>query len=63
MSIPDEQTAWVVVRQGFPNKALSLKTNWPVPKELGSGEVLVKIQAAALNPVYFPPFLNWKFII
>ena len=50
MLIPDKQTAWVVVRQGFPSKALSLKADWPVPKKLASGEVLVKIHAAALNP-------------
>lgn len=48
--IPDEQTAWVVENRGVPSKALSLKNNWPVAKQLKSGEVLVKVQTAALNP-------------
>jgi 2-methylene-furan-3-one reductase len=51
MSIPDVQKAWVSVRKGAPSKSLELKTDWPVSKKLKSGEVLVKIQASALNPV------------
>lgn len=49
---PNEQSAWIVVRQGFPAKAVEFKTDWPVPKKLEQGEVLVRIQAAALNPAY-----------
>ncbi|KAG9100106.1 hypothetical protein FRC07_010448, partial [Ceratobasidium sp. 392] len=48
-SIPDTQKGWRVVRQGVPSKALELQT-FPVPK-IKEGEVLVKIEAAALNPV------------
>ncbi|PPQ72092.1 hypothetical protein CVT24_008379 [Panaeolus cyanescens] len=54
MTIPDVQKAWVVVRSGKPAKAVVLKADWPVPKQLKQGEVLVKIQAAAFNPV------GWK---
>lgn len=50
-NIPDVQNAWVVVKQGKPRDALELKTDWPVPKKLDEGEVLVKVQASALNPV------------
>ncbi|KAF8162895.1 hypothetical protein B0H34DRAFT_299067 [Crassisporium funariophilum] len=53
-TLPDEQCAWVVQHQGPPRKALCLKTDWPVPKTLVKGEVLVKVQAAALNPA------GWK---
>ncbi|KAH9484026.1 Zinc-type alcohol dehydrogenase-like protein C16A3.02c [Psilocybe cubensis] len=56
-SIPSEQHAWVVTRQGFPIKALAFKTDWPVPKKLEDNEVLVKIQAAALNPG------GWKLMV
>ncbi|XP_006458527.1 hypothetical protein AGABI2DRAFT_190805 [Agaricus bisporus var. bisporus H97] len=54
MSSPDVQKAWLVVRQGRPERALKLDINRPVPKRLRPGEVLVRTQAAALNPV------GWK---
>lgn len=50
-SIPNFQRAWTVVRRGKPANALALQEEWPVPKELKEGEILVKVQAAALNPV------------
>ncbi|KIP01277.1 hypothetical protein PHLGIDRAFT_38344, partial [Phlebiopsis gigantea 11061_1 CR5-6] len=49
--IPDTQRAWLVVRRGKPADALQLSETWPVPKQLGKGEVLVRVQAAAFNPV------------
>ncbi|KAH0584321.1 Zinc-type alcohol dehydrogenase-like protein C16A3.02c [Termitomyces sp. J132] len=49
--LPKTQRAWIVERTGPPAKALSLRSDWPVPSQLEPGEVLVKIQAAALNPV------------
>jgi len=49
--IPDTQHAWTVVRRGTPTEALQLKADWPVPNKLEEGEVFVKVQAAALNPV------------
>ena len=49
---PDVQKAWVAVRQGSPRSALELKSDWPVPSKLDPNEVLIKVQAAALNPVY-----------
>ncbi|KAJ3504181.1 hypothetical protein NLJ89_g8070 [Agrocybe chaxingu] len=54
VEIPDVQQAWVVIRRGRPSHALELKSDWPVPKKLEKGEVLVKVQAAALNPI------GWK---
>lgn len=50
-SIPNIQTAWTVLNRGNPSKALCVTTDWPVPKDLKSGEVLLKVQAAALNPL------------
>ena len=50
--IPEKQSAWIVVTKGIPSKALQLKQDTPVPKELTQGEVLVRVDAAALNPVY-----------
>ncbi|EFI28442.1 quinone oxidoreductase-like protein [Coprinopsis cinerea okayama7 len=51
IAVPDVQRAWVVVDQGPPRQVLKLKSDWPVLKKLEPGYVLVKIQAAALNPV------------
>ncbi|KAF8644811.1 hypothetical protein AX16_008268 [Volvariella volvacea WC 439] len=48
------QRAWIIVRQGTPAQALTLKQDHPVPSKLEAGEVLVRVQAAALNPV------GWK---
>ncbi|KAG8741585.1 hypothetical protein FRC10_002658 [Ceratobasidium sp. 414] len=47
--IPETQKGWRVVRQGAPARALALQ-NFPVPR-VKDGEVLVKVEAAALNPV------------
>lgn len=49
--IPDTQKAWLVTRQGKPAQSLKLVPDWPVPKKLRPGEVLVRVQAGALNPV------------
>ena len=49
-SLSATQRAWIVERRGPPEKALRLHEDWPVPKPL-AGEVLVKVEAAALNPV------------
>lgn len=50
-AIPDVQRAWIAVRRGKPVKALVLQEEWPVLKKLKDGEILVKVEAAALNPV------------
>lgn len=49
--VPATQQAWVAVRKGLPSVALEFRTDYPVPTQLTEGEVLVKVQAAALNPV------------
>ncbi|KAF4608955.1 hypothetical protein EYR40_001308 [Pleurotus pulmonarius] len=51
MSTPTTQKAWIVERMGHPSKALKFHSDWPVPSEIPYNHVLVKIQAAALNPV------------
>lgn len=51
-SIPDQQHAWVNLRRAEPAKALEYRIDWPVSKDLKSGEALVKVHAAALNPAY-----------
>ena len=48
---PAVQRAWSVVRRGKPSDALVLRSDWPVPQNLMKGEVLIKVQAGALNPV------------
>ncbi|KAF6748861.1 hypothetical protein DFP72DRAFT_1144029 [Ephemerocybe angulata] len=48
---PDTQKAWVSVRKYYPpSKSLELWNDWPVKKTLKTGEVIVNIHAAALNP-------------
>ncbi|KIY73557.1 NAD(P)-binding protein [Cylindrobasidium torrendii FP15055 ss-10] len=47
---PTVQQAWIAVARGHPKDALKLKKDWPVSSKLNKGEVLVKIEAAALNP-------------
>jgi len=49
--IPETQKAWTVVRRGRPATAAVLNTEWPVPRNIEPGNVLVKVQAAALNPL------------
>jgi len=52
--IPTKQRAWVVTKRGSPKDAVVLKEDYPVDSKLKKGEVLVKIHAAALNPI------GWK---
>ncbi|KII89061.1 hypothetical protein PLICRDRAFT_124276 [Plicaturopsis crispa FD-325 SS-3] len=48
--IPTTQKAWLVLRRGTPAQSVELK-DVEVPSKLGAGEVLVRVQAAAFNPV------------
>ncbi|KAH6919008.1 quinone oxidoreductase [Coprinopsis sp. MPI-PUGE-AT-0042] len=50
-SIPDTQKAWLQVGQGTPQNAMQMKTDWPVTKNVPPDKVLIRVQAAALNPV------------
>ncbi|KAG5651777.1 hypothetical protein H0H81_007416 [Sphagnurus paluster] len=50
-TLPETQKAWIIQRRGPPSKALTLRSDWEVPTQLKEGQVLVKVQAAALNPV------------
>ncbi|KZT51770.1 NAD(P)-binding protein [Calocera cornea HHB12733] len=49
--LPQAQKGWQVVRSGAPKDALKLKDDLPVPHDIPQGHVLVKVLAAALNPV------------
>ncbi|GLB43433.1 putative zinc-binding dehydrogenase [Lyophyllum shimeji] len=49
-TIPATQQAWIEERRGPPAQSLRLRTDWPVPSDLQPGEVLIKVQAAAMNP-------------
>ena len=51
-ALPSVQTVWKIVRKGDPAKALVKEENAPVPNKIPEGCVLVKVQAASLNPVY-----------
>ncbi|KAG1756458.1 NAD(P)-binding protein [Suillus paluster] len=52
-NLPKTQRAWRSVKRGKPSESLVFQTDVAVPP-LSPGEVLVKVQAAALNPV------GWK---
>lgn len=53
MAIPETQKAWMVVRRGDPSSSLELQTV-PVPTKIAKGDVLIKVQAASLNPAFVP---------
>ncbi|KAF8190400.1 NAD-P-binding protein [Mycena galopus ATCC 62051] len=46
-------SAWYATKKGYPSTAMQLKTGIPIPTKLAKGEVLVKIQAIALNPFIY----------
>lgn len=50
LSLPQTRNTWRAVRRGSPRQALRVE-HIPMPK-LEAGEVLVRVQAAALNPMY-----------
>jgi hypothetical protein len=49
--LPKTQKAWLVTARGHPSNALTFTENHPVSSDLLPDEVLVKVQAAALNPM------------
>ncbi|KAG1754437.1 NAD(P)-binding protein [Suillus lakei] len=52
-NLPKTQRAWRAMKRGKPSESLVFQTDVAIPP-LSPGEVLVKVQAAALNPV------GWK---
>ena len=48
--IPTKQRAWMVVGRDVPRKAMKFVEDAEVPSKLKPGDVLIKVQAAALNP-------------
>lgn len=60
--IPRAQKAWLVTKNGEPKDALTLKTDCPVPRQVKSGNVLVRVDYAALNPAdlnFMANLPNW----
>jgi len=49
--LPSVQTAYRIVRKGDPARALLKDDNAPVPTDIPTGHVLVKVQAVSLNPM------------
>lgn len=56
--VPSTLKAWLYEEYGSPEKALQLKSDVPVP-EVGVDQVLIKVEAAALNPVDFKRMLGF----
>ncbi|VDB91720.1 unnamed protein product [Peniophora sp. CBMAI 1063] len=50
-TVPTTQRAWICTGRGTPDKVLRLEKSYPVPSQLQKGAVLIKVKAAALNPV------------
>ncbi|KAJ7917231.1 hypothetical protein B0H13DRAFT_1995714 [Mycena leptocephala] len=50
---PTTYSAWYAIQKGLPATALQLKTGIPIPTKLPKGQVLVKVQAIALNPFIY----------
>ncbi len=59
---PTTQQAWIVKKKGVPKDALVFETEHPVKKP-GKGEVLVKVQAVALNPAYVVVSLHTRCLL
>jgi len=53
LAIPQTQTVWRAVRKGTPATGLERDTSAPVSSDLAPGDVLVKVDAAALNPANY----------
>ncbi|EIM82590.1 NAD-P-binding protein [Stereum hirsutum FP-91666 SS1] len=51
--IPATQRSYRATGKGEPRKAIQLVKDFPVTTALKEGEVLVKVQAAALNPLFY----------
>ncbi|PSS35502.1 hypothetical protein PHLCEN_2v1527 [Hermanssonia centrifuga] len=57
------QRAWINVAKGNPADVLVIDEKRPIPTQLADGEVLIKVQAAALNPVPLVPELDYSGIV
>ena len=50
IDVPKTMKAWIAVRAGQPKDVLELKTNWPTPTPPKTGEVMIRVSYAAINP-------------
>lgn len=60
--IPTTMKAWLVTKNGEPKDALTLNADYPVPKQVKGGNILVKVTHAALNPAdlnFMANIPNW----
>lgn len=54
--------AWLVAKNGEPREALTLKTDYPIPCKLGTGNILIKMDYTSLNPAdlnFMADIPNW----
>lgn len=61
-TLPKTMRAWTVTKNGAPQDALLLKTDAAVPSPIKSGNVLIKVTHAALNPAdlnFMSTLPNW----
>lgn len=61
-AIPKTMKAWLVTRNGEPRDALALKTDIAVPASVKAGNLLIKVEYAALNPAdlnFMANIPNW----
>ncbi|KAH7093916.1 hypothetical protein BKA62DRAFT_775765 [Auriculariales sp. MPI-PUGE-AT-0066] len=52
-TLPTTQYVWRSVRKGQPIEALEVDENAPISSSLADGEILIKVDAAALNPATY----------
>lgn len=60
--MPQTMKAWLVTKNGEPRDALALKTDIPVPTTVKAGNLLIRVQYAALNPAdlnFMANIPNW----
>lgn len=61
-TVPKTMRAWTVAKNGAPGDALLLKNDAPVPSPIKSGNILIKVTHAALNPAdlnFMSTLPNW----
>lgn len=60
--LPTTQKVWLVTKNGEPKDALCLKADYPVPRQVKSGNILVRVDYGALNPAdlnFMSTLPNW----
>lgn len=61
-TLPKTMKAWIVTKNGEPRDALTLRSDYPVPSQVKAGNLLVRVEYAALNPAdlnFMASLPNW----